>query len=755
MRLWATGRSHIFRPLAALAAVVFVSIILLQLLLVNVVRKEIDDRLADMAAQQEDVINGRLETYFVHLRALASFLLADNSRRAMEVYISQDEHLSHMGYIGAASIDGREIFGSQLPETARSFLQDAFHGHRVAEYVRAGEASQTTSLLLAVPIIRGDNVAGVVYGFLSGQELDETLFASTMPTIGRTMMVSEDRHTYMFPMKTTPEDAAVMRALRLIENSDEIGRLYWSLYRGQRAIARVDCGGETQYFAAAPSRILHGWYSGLLVPQSAMRETITVVILFTAGTFIMLALLFIAAFFYIIRVEEHRRNELLKVAYIDSLTGLPKWEKLRQEKEQDPNKRNAVLAIFDIDSFGAVNSIMGVDYGDSLLRKISIALEQAIDAEDSLARATGDRFLLYTYEHSGTQAKLMALCKLITETSSKYPLTVTGGAVSMADDLTMDEGYNRAVAACEAARRQKKTRTSAKNLVVMFDSDVSAEVARKRTLREDFEQAFIQREFQPLLQPMQAMATGEWAGSELMMRWNHSKYGIIDVQALLDTPEESKRQTRLDKFMLDSACHIIRRWLNDGRRVYPIAVRLSHALLVRSNLIEEITRIMKLYEVEPSYLMIDVKESAFLLQPETIKEAVRKLGAAGFAVTISDFGFDCGLLPELADLPVAYLKVGKSTFGRLSVLNTVDTGQVLQASPVTVNPETEKSIQLLSDMVEMAGHMDIRIIVNGVDTGAERNVLKATNCAMVQGFCCSRPVTVLEYEEIVYGGDRQ
>lgn len=748
MRLWATGRSHIFRPLAALAAVVFVSIMLLQLLLVNVVRKEIDDRLADLAAQQETITNGRLETRFVHLRALASFIFADETNRAAADYIKQDAHLSSMDCVGATAIDGRIILGTRLPETAMVHLQEAYYGHSVAEYVRLGDSDYSAALLLAVPIVRGDNVAGVVYGIISGQELDEVLFSGSLPVNGQMLFMSEDRHTFIFPMATTPDDAAVARELRLIENSDEIDLLYRALYRQQRAIGRVECGGEIRYFAAVPSKVLHGWYTSILVPRSAMRETIFFVVLFTAGTFILLALLFIAAFFYVIRVEENRRESLLKVAYVDSLTGLPKWEKLRGEKEQDPEKKNAVLAIFDIDYFGAVNKIMGADYGDSLLRKISIAMSQSVGMEDTLAKGTGDRFLLYTYGHTGIMDRLTSLCNLISETSAKYPLTVTGGAVNMAGDMTMDEGYSRAVAACEAARRQKRSRGISDNLVVMYDEGVSAEVIRRRVLRQDFEKAFIQREFQPLLQPMETLAGDDWAAAELMMRWNHPKYGIVDVQEILNNPEESKRRTRLDKFMLDSACHIIRRWLNDGRRVYPIAVSFSHAFMVRANLIDEVTRIMKLYEVRPEYLMIDVKESAFALQPEVIRESVRKLSRAGFAVTVTDFRFDCGLLPELVKLPVRRLKLDKASFGRVA-------GGVMTAGKDSADPGTDKALELMSDFVTMAGHLGIEIIVNGVDTADEREALKKTDCAMIQGFACSRPMTVLDYEDVVYGGGRR
>ena len=148
MRLWATGRSHIFRPLAALAAVVFVSIMLLQLLLVNVVRKEIDDRLADLAAQQETITNGRLETRFVHLRALASFIFADETNRAAADYIKQDAHLSSMDCVGATAIDGRIILGTSLPETAMVHLQEAYYGHSVAEYVRLGDSDYSAAPIL-------------------------------------------------------------------------------------------------------------------------------------------------------------------------------------------------------------------------------------------------------------------------------------------------------------------------------------------------------------------------------------------------------------------------------------------------------------------------------------------------------------------------------------------------------------------------------------------------------------------------------
>lgn len=753
MRLQIAGRSHIFRPLAALAAVFFVSITLMQVILVNGVRREIDARLADAAAAQSDRLDGRLEDRLSHLKALGIFALASGSPEQVSEYIQNDEYLASLKNLGAAGIDGGLVFGAQLPEAAKLCLETAYHGHPVVEYARWGDGDMAASLLLASPVFQGDNVVGAVYGFLSGVELDDVLFAGEMSVRGQAALVSRDRHNYIFPLNTPPEGSAALRELRSLDNDEEIGRLYWSLFKNEREIARVDCGGKTCYFAAATSRILKDWYFGLLVSQTTMRDTVVPVVFFTAGTFVLLMILFIAVFFYIINAGEKQREKLRRAAYMDPLTGLPKWEQLRQDEDWEPDRESGVLALFDLDSFDRIRLALGTDQGDGLLKNIANLLSRELDKDDIIARASGDRFLLYTRGHSQIRERLLFISDLISQSSGEYPLTVTAGAAALEDGLTLEAGYERAAAACETARRQKLAEGVSRNLVVMYDGAVEAEAQRRQTLRGDFESAFIKEDFQPLLQPLKTPAGDEWAAAELLMRWNHAKYGVVDVREFLDYPAEGERRTRLDGLMLDAACRLIRQWLNDGRRVYPVAVNLSQGFLLREDVAEKILSIMELYQVSPEYLLLEIPESAFAPRSLAVRAAVRKLGTAGFTLIVSRFGFDGGLLPEFTNLPVKWLKVDNIAFGQK--ISAAGQGFKPEKDDDRQEKISDLSVQILEDLVTLAGHLGIKVIVSGVDTLEERLAAQKTGCALIQGFSCARPLTVPEYEAAVYGGDRQ
>jgi diguanylate cyclase len=98
-----------------------------------------------------------------------------------------------------------------------------------------------------------------------------------------------------------------------------------------------------------------------------------------------------------------RRKEIGRLAFYDSLTGLPNRllfnDRLRQVLAQAERHGRGVAVMFiDLDNFKIVNDSYGHDVGDTVLRHVAQRLQASMRAEDTVSRRGGDEFLCIMME---------------------------------------------------------------------------------------------------------------------------------------------------------------------------------------------------------------------------------------------------------------------------------------------------------------------------------------------------------------------
>jgi EAL domain-containing protein (putative c-di-GMP-specific phosphodiesterase class I) len=225
-------------------------------------------------------------------------------------------------------------------------------------------------------------------------------------------------------------------------------------------------------------------------------------------------------------------------------------------------------------------------------------------------------------------------------------------------------------------------------------------------------------------QPIQHVASGQIAGYEALVRWNHPDRGPVSPLALVGLAEESGLIVLVGEYMFDTACNAVRRLIEHGASPTPfVAVNVSARQLQHPGLIERIVARVEAAQLPRGSLKIEITES-LALDHGLVAAAIALCRRHGIGVALDDFGTGYSHLAQLHTLQFDTLKVDKA-FSR-GMLNE------------------PRSMAIVEAIVRMAKALDASIVVEGIETPEMLAALRRLECDYAQGFLIGRPQTLDE-----------
>ena len=185
--------------------------------------------------------------------------------------------------------------------------------------------------------------------------------------------------------------------------------------------------------------------------------------------------------------------------------------------------------------------------------------------------------------------------------------------------------------------------------------------------------------------------------------------------------------TRLDFFVWEEAMKTIRDWKDKGKKVVPIAINLSRIDVQTEGMLESLIGLMKKYGLEGHWIKTELTESVCLESDRIIMDKMKQLKEAGFTIAIDDFGSGYSSFYLLKEMPIHILKIDK-TFLEFDVT------------------KESKHMVVLKDVINLGKHLDLQIIMEGVETKEQVRLLKTIGCDIAQGYYYSKPVSIEEFE---------
>ena len=409
-----------------------------------------------------------------------------------------------------------------------------------------------------------------------------------------------------------------------------------------------------------------------------------------------------------------------ELAAYDMLTGLYSYTGLEQRARQGRHYRMAV-GVLDISEFSMVNFIMGHCYADSLLAGLGRVIKRHLHEGEFAGRVYGDRFIICLHvEDLRLRLKLLIdECKASVQT---YPLLMKGGAAFWVEGESFTKACEHALIALRNCFHDSN------HDLVLYTDEMGAANYRQKKIENDFLNAVDGQNLQLYLQPKRYLHTDRWCGAEALARWHHPELGLVEPDDFVKVLEKNGTIGRLDLYILEKVCSFIRQRLREGKMVQPISVNLSRRHVISRTLLTDISRIVGKYSVPHHYLEFELTERVIHQQEDLLADRLQQLHLAGYKISLDDFGVGYSSLSFLSKLPFDVVKLDKS-FVKNSLKHTPG---------------------FIADIVRMIHHLEMKVVLEGVETKEELQFAQEAGCDLVQGFYFAKPMPEEKYKELVY-----
>jgi diguanylate cyclase (GGDEF)-like protein len=423
-------------------------------------------------------------------------------------------------------------------------------------------------------------------------------------------------------------------------------------------------------------------------------------------------------------VEEQLRH----LAYHDTLTGLPNRAHLAEVLESVAEfGEGAAVLIVDVDDFKVVNDAMGHPRGDELLVAVAQRLRRCLRPGDTLARLSGDEFVVVLPAAGDVVADRVAR-RMLQQVSVPLPLggrgelrpSVSIGIACGSDSFEVEGLLAEADAALYRAKERGKARSS------RFDDELRAEVGDRLLIMTDVDPAMRDGTIHWLHQPEVDLRSGGLFGLEALCRWDHPT-GAIGPDRFVPVLESSGYAGRLFAGALDAALTAQREVAALSTHVPNVAVNVSATLLSDSGLVGRVRAELEQRRCPPGTLWLEVTESA--LATPRAAQSIEELHDAGVRLAIDDFGTGWSSLGRLAEFRWDLLKIDRSFVSRLG--------------------EEEHIAHLVEAVVAMAHSLEILVAAEGVETERQLRMVRDLGCDVAQGWLFARAAGADEVAALV------
>lgn len=228
-----------------------------------------------------------------------------------------------------------------------------------------------------------------------------------------------------------------------------------------------------------------------------------------------------------------------------------------------------------------------------------------------------------------------------------------------------------------------------------------------------------QREFEPFFQPKIDLTTGNIIGAEALARWRHPDHDIVCPYAFITTLEQNGKINKLTFQMLELAAQACCQWRANGYD-WGVSVNLSLASLSDPMLADSISSIVRLVGLDPSFMTLEISESAAMANVASGLENLARLRMHGFELSIDDYGTGYASMQQLTRIPFTELKIDQGF--------------------VTGCVDNHATRAIVESSVSMARSLGIKSVAEGVETQTDWDVLKDMNCDVAQGYFIAKPM---------------
>ena len=418
-----------------------------------------------------------------------------------------------------------------------------------------------------------------------------------------------------------------------------------------------------------------------------------------------------------VSVQKKSENQIYHMAYYDDLTELYNRRGFEQAMESylrsdSPDPFNFIL--LNISEFHLINSVLGYDIGDEVLRLMAKRIDGCVTSHVSPCRLSADNYAFIV----SPDVNLKVLKSLLEE-----PLVLRDMKVAIRLTLGITQFPKYATSYLELIRQSELALASAKKLpnatFYLYNENLISNYERRLQLINMMRHSILTDEFLAYFQPIIDVKNNKLIGFEALARWQSKQEGFVSPAEFIPLAEQIGHIHNLGKLILRNTCNLI---LNLGEKKHEltVSVNLSSVQFLSNHLASELISIVDDYMIPHKCIAFEITESVLIENFEMVMKQLNILRNSGFKIYLDDFGTGYSSLSYLSILPIDVMKLDRSF-----------------TSEATLD---ERKYNFLVAIVQMANVLNLEIIAEGIETQSQLNRVSNAGIHAIQGYYFSKPL---------------
>ncbi len=429
------------------------------------------------------------------------------------------------------------------------------------------------------------------------------------------------------------------------------------------------------------------------------------------------------------------KQQVYRANYFDSLTDLPNQrtflETINTYKDiaKQENIRFNIILI-DISKVSAINNRYGFVVGDYVIQEVGHRIRKVLDFSDVLAKFKDDIFAVLHAQLTDTEESAMLLDSLTKEL--KYPIKINqneiyvdfrAGIVTYPDNESIEETLID-----KAQIALTKAKFSNQHIKYMFYTpEIENEVRQQIKMEAKMYKALENDEFDVYYQPFLDIDTNTIVGMEALLRKINSNGDIELPGTFIPVLEQMKLMDKVGLIVIEKVCIQIRKWIDAGFKIVPVAINLSPVQFENSNLPQNIMTILKKHNISPQNIILEITENVLIQDINLTQDILNRLNEYGFSIALDDFGTGYSSIGYLKQFKFDHLKIDIS-FIRGILKNKQDKN-------------------IVKAIIAIAKSFKLKTIAEGIEQEEQLKVVLSLGCEMGQGYLWDKPIPAKLIEE--------
>lgn len=429
-----------------------------------------------------------------------------------------------------------------------------------------------------------------------------------------------------------------------------------------------------------------------------------------------------------------------RLTYYDTLTGLSNrrlfldrlvWS-LRCAKRD--GTCGAVLHV-DLDHFQKINDTLGHEIGDSLLIAVSNRLLKSLppvanggaESQVVLSRVGGDEFNILLPEMPRIENAVEMARSLLQ--ALKEPFKVNDSEVFISGSIGVavypNDGDICDTLLKHAGIAMNQAKQRGRDTYEFYSANMNARALERLSVENQLRRALERDELFAVYQPKVDLKNGHVLGAEVLLRWHHPERGTISPVEFIPLAEEIGLIVPFGQWILHAACNQNKTWQLAGLTKIRVAVNVSARQFRDGQFIKTLVNSLEISKLDPQYLTLELTENTIMGNAQENLDVLHQIKEMGIKLSVDDFGTGYSSLSYLTQLPLDELKIDRSFIKG-------------------IQSETDDA-PIVTAIVAMARSLNLRVVMEGVETQCQLQFSRDRGCDEYQGFLFSEPVPSGEF----------